>query len=101
MYTGQLLELSGSAPGGPAADAELERLKVAGGVEAYNSSYVWVTGCRNDINMTRNVGEAETSGKQRRLYYLDTRFPAFEQLNFDQLLHDNALEWALHNRYSE
>jgi two-component system, chemotaxis family, chemotaxis protein CheY len=92
LYTGQYVELSGNAPGGPAADAELERLKVAGRVEAYNSSYVWVTGLPERHQYDSHVSEAESSGKRRRVYYLDTTFPAFEQQNFDQLLLDNDLQ---------
>lgn len=89
LYTGQYVDLSGT-PGSPAGNAELERLKVAGRVEGYNSSYVWVTGLPERHSYDSHVSESDFAVK-RRMYYLDTGFPAFEQLNFDQMLHENSL----------
>jgi len=78
LYTGKFVTLTTGVVGNPASDAELDRLKIAGRVEHYNSAYVWVTGLPE-----RHVYEPlQASGEQgevrARSYYINTMLPTSE-----------------------
>ncbi|MEZ4666676.1 MAG: response regulator [Anaerolineae bacterium] len=90
LYTGELVELAGAT--GSVTDADLERLRGAGRVEAYNNSFVWVAGLRERHTVELGSEESSSASLQQRKYYLDTGFPAFEQNNFAELLRNNNLD---------
>ncbi len=91
LYTGEFVELSGSMQGGPASDAELERLKTAGRVDHYNSAYVWVTGLPERHTYDPQRTTAEQAQARSRSYYVNTLLPAFQLEEVRQWLHQVEL----------
>lgn len=92
LYSGQILDLARSAAGAAASDAELERLKMAGRVESYNASYVWVIGLPERHTYDPSRAHDDTAPIKHRKYYLDTKFPSSELLKVERVLRENSLE---------
>lgn len=91
LYTGQFVDLSGSTQGSPATDAELDRLKIAGRVDHYNSAYVWVTGLPEPHVYDPHQAAGEQGRNRVRSYYVNTLLPASALADVQQLLHDAEL----------
>ncbi len=92
LYTGKFVELSGSTQGSPASDAELDRLKIAGRVDHYNSAYVWVTGLPEPHVYDPNRATSEHGQTRLRSYYVNTLLPAFQLEEVQQWLQQVQLE---------
>ncbi len=91
LYTGQFLELSLSRQDSPASDAELDRLKIAGRVDHYNSAYVWVTGLPEPHVYDPHLATNEKGKDRIRAYYVNTLLPASALEDVHQLLHNSEL----------
>ncbi|MBI1280232.1 MAG: response regulator [Anaerolineaceae bacterium] len=91
LYTGKLVELSASTQGSPASDAELDRLKVAGRVDHYNSAYVWVIGLPEPHVYDPNRATSEQGRVRPRTYYVNTLLPAFQLEDVKHWLHQVQL----------
>jgi len=78
LYTGKFVTLTTGVVGSPASDAELDRLKVAGRVEHYNSAYVWVTGLPERHVYDSQRASDEHAEVRARSYYINTMLPASE-----------------------
>ena len=91
LYTGKFVELSGSTQNGPASDAELDRLKIAGRVDHYNTAYVWVTGLPEPHVYDPQRATSEQGQARLRTYYVNTLLPAIQLEEVRQWLHQVQL----------
>ncbi len=91
LYTGQFLDLSPSRQDSPASDAELDRLKIAGRVDHYNSAYVWVTGLPEPHVYDPHLATSEKGRNRVRAYYVDTFLPVSALEDVQQLIRDAEL----------
>ncbi len=90
LYSGQIVELSGSTQGSPATDTELDRLKIAGRVDHYDPTYVWVTGLPEPHVYDPHLSSGE--GVNRiRTYYINTLLPATNLENVHKFLEQAQL----------
>ncbi len=91
LYSGKFVELSASTQASPASDAELDRLKVAGRVDHYNTAYVWVTGLPEPHVYDPQRATSEQGQTRLRTYYVNTLLPAFQLEEVQQWLHQVQL----------
>ena len=91
LYTGQIVDLGGGTQGSPASNAELDRLKIAGRVDNYNSAYVWVTGLPEPHVYDPQRASGEKGQTRVRTYYVNTLLAASALDNVQQLLNDAEL----------
>ncbi|MCC6896359.1 MAG: response regulator [Anaerolineae bacterium] len=90
LYAGQIVKLIPGVQNSPASDAELERLKVAGRIDHYNSAYVWVIGLPEP-----HVYDPHYSGEKKqqrvRSYYINTMLPETDLANVQVFLQQSIL----------
>lgn len=73
IYSGELVDLSTDSATSVVTDQQLEQLKVAGRVERYNRTVVWVYGLAEIHHHAKSLSDHAT-----RAYYLETHYPPTE-----------------------
>lgn len=86
LHTGQFSDLTAANQGSPASDAELDRLKIAGRIDHYNSAYAWVTGLPEPHVYDPQRATSEVGKSRVRSYYVNTLLAASHLDDVYQLL---------------
>lgn len=75
LYSGKFIDIDPASLGSTASDAELDRLKIAGRVDHYNTAYVWVTGLPEPHVYDPHRATSEMGQARVRSYYVNTLLP--------------------------
>lgn len=90
LYSGQIVDIVAGELGSPASDAELDRLKVAGRVDHFNSAYVWVTGMPEPHVYDPHYSR-DRSQQRVRSYYINTMLRASDLERVQHFLQQSVL----------